>query len=408
VTRRRAALDYTVGALVALLALTATAQAKPAGVIPDIPTATHAPRVPQAHTADTNLPYGGGRVMHSNRTHLIFWEPAGSGLGFDSSYVSLLEGFLRNVAADSHKPTNVYGLSGQYTDASGAAAYSSSYAGAIMDKDALPGKGCTEPAAGPPGWNRCVNDLQVVSEIAHVLAAHRLPTGGRDIYFLVTPNGLGSCFGPGPDNCALGGAVATGYCGYHNNTPDGRILFAVIPYTAISGHCESDNPRPHGNAADPTISDLSHEHNETITDPYGDGWIDASGNENGDLCISSFGPSLGSTAAGPFNEVIHGGHYYLQEEYSNNDGGCQARDEADPVSFTSPSRAVHGHSVSFSAHASDPDGRIVAYDWYFGNGNGHHHHATHAFRRAGSYRVVLRAVDSSGNYAFASRLVTVR
>jgi hypothetical protein len=400
----RPALAAAAVAVAALLACAGGAQARISGVIADIPTGGH-PRShpPVAHAA--NLPYGGGRVMHSNRTHLIFWEPAGTGLGFDHSYISLLERFLRNVAADSHRPTNVYGLTGQYSDSGGIAAYSSSYAGTIIDRDPFPGNGCSEPSTGPPGWSRCVSDGQVVSEIEHVVAVHHLPTGGRDIYFLVTPDGLGSCFGSGPNNCALGGAAASGYCGYHNNSPDGRILFSLIPYTAIAGHCQSDNPRPNGSPADPTISDLSHEHNETVTDPYGDAWIDSSGNEDGDLCIASFGPNLGATAGGAYNEVIHGGHYYLQEEWSNNDGGCAARDESVRVSWGA--HVIHGRSVAFSASASDSDGGIVAFDWFFGDGDGHHHRATHTFRRAGSHRVVLRVVDSSGNYALSSRTVRV-
>ena len=71
---------------------------------------------PSARPRGPHLPYGGGPVLHSNRTHLIFWQPAGSGLDFDPGYQSLIETFLADVAADSRTPTNVYGLSGQYAD----------------------------------------------------------------------------------------------------------------------------------------------------------------------------------------------------------------------------------------------------------------------------------------------------
>jgi hypothetical protein len=391
-----------------LVAGASPAQAKRiAGVIPDIPTGGHVHVAPLAHAA--NLPYGGGPVMHSNRTHVIFWQPAGSGLVFEPGYRSLIETFMGNVAADSHKPTNVYSLSGQFGDAGGPAAYNSRFAGGILDTDALPGNGCNEPVLTGPGWSRCVNDGQIENEVAHMIGVHRFPTGTRDIYFLVTPNGLGSCVGAGPDGCALGGDANGSYCGYHSNTFDNRILYAVIPYNAVSGHCQSGNPRPNASTADPTMSVLSHEHNETVTDPLtqSPAWIDSSGNENGDLCIDQFGPALGATAAGPFNQVIHGGHYYLQEEWSNDDASCQPRDEADPVSFTVSRRAVRGRSVSLTARASDPDGRIVSYNWYFGNGNGHRRQTSHTWGRAGRYRVVLRIVDSAGNWAYASRVVTV-
>ena len=56
-------------------------------------------------------------------------------------------------------------------------------------------------------------------------------------------------------------------------TPIG-LLYAVIPYNAVPGHCQSDNPRPNSSTADPALSTLSHEHIETVTDPDGDAWTD--------------------------------------------------------------------------------------------------------------------------------------
>src|SRR5437763_927002 len=119
----------------------AVAQAKSiGGIVPDLPNAHVATRHHLAHAA--NLPYGGGPVLHSNRTHLIFWQPSGSGMTFDPGYEGLIEQFLRRVAADSHHPGNVYGLSGQYSDAQGAAAYDSSYGGSTVATDKPPHSRC--------------------------------------------------------------------------------------------------------------------------------------------------------------------------------------------------------------------------------------------------------------------------
>jgi hypothetical protein len=376
------------------------------GVVPDVPSRTIVHARAMAHAAD--LPYGGGPVLHANRTHLIFWRPSGSGMSFDPGYISSIETFLKRVAADSRKSTNVYGLTGQYHDAGGPAAYNSTYGGAVDVSDPLPPNGCTEPATGPPLWLHCLDDNQLEAEIQHVINADHLPTAEADVYFLITPNGLGSCESQGPDNCALGGSADGSYCGYHSSSPDGTILYAIIPYNAVPGHCQSSNPRPNGNTADPTISTISHEHSEMVTDPLGDAWIDGSGNENGDLCISDFGPNLGGLADSAFNEVIHGGRYYLQEEWSNDDASCQPRDEPDSVSVSAPRRARVGAEVTFTASASDPDGRIASYVWFFGEGRpGRRRRSWHAFKRAGSYRVVLRTTDSSGNYAYSSRSVRI-
>lgn len=375
------------------------------GVVPDVPTGGHVRGQPLAHAA-ADLAYGGGPVLHINRTYVIFWAPAGSGLGYDPGYQSLVEGFLANVAADSHRSTNVYGLSGQYHDSTGPAAYASTYGGAVTATDPLPANDCTEPPAPPlgtgPGWSVCLTNAQLQAEIAHVVGADGLPTTGHDIYFLVTPNGMGSCSSYGPDDCALGGDAAGSYCGYHDSDPEGTLLYAVIPYNALDGHCQSGNPRPNGSTADPAISTISHEHSEVVTDPLANAWLDGSGYENGDKCRGSYGPDLGGSATSAYNQVIHGFHYYLQSEYSNEDHSCQAHDESDSVGLSAPARVSAGRAFRVSAHASDPDGSIARYDWFFGQGRpGRGRTVSHTYTRAGRYRILLRVTDSAGTWAFA-------
>ncbi|MBV9416523.1 MAG: PKD domain-containing protein [Solirubrobacterales bacterium] len=395
------------GAMILLALLPAMADAKSfAGMVPDIPTGTHL----RAHLADqrhANLPYGGGPVLHANRTHAIFWAPAGSGLAFDPGYESLIETFLTDVAADSHSTANVYGLSGQYHDANGPAAYDSTYGGAVEATDPLPLGGCTEPAGTGPGWSVCLTDDQLEVEIQHVIAVNHLPTTAQDVYFLITPDGLGSCTDAGSTSCALGGGV-NGYCGYHSQTGSG-ILYAVIPFNAVPPHCQSNNPRPNSSTADPTISTISHEHNEMVTDPQGDAWIDSRGLEDGDLCVSSFGPALSGPGPTAWNEVIHGGHFFLQEEWSNATSGCEPRAKPQALWFASRRVSGRGRSLAFIAHGTDPDGHMLAYQWLFGDGRvGSGRRVSHTFRIPGSYRVLLRSTDSWGNWAFAGRTVRVR
>jgi hypothetical protein len=349
--------------------------------------------------------YQGGSVLHSNRTHVIFWRPAGSGLSFDPGYQSVIETFLARVAADSRRPTNVYGLTGQYYDSGGPAAYDSIYSGAVLASDPLPANGCTEPPLTGPGWGVCLTDAQLQGEIARVVSVDRLPTTETDIYFLVTPDGLGSCTDASSSQCALAGA--SGYCGYHSSTVEG-ILYAVIPYNAVPGHCQAGDPRPNSSTADPALSTISHEQIEIITDPEGDAWVNSSGQEVSDLCIKQFGPNLGGSGAGVWNQVIHGGHYYLQDVWSNDASSCQPRAKADPIWFRTSSHPRARAPTSFFARASDPDGAIVSYDWFFGDGGtGRQRRAAHTFKRAGVYRVVLRTTDSAGNDAFSARVVRV-
>ena len=373
------------------------------GIVPDGARRAAGPR---AHIAAGALPYQGGPVMHSNRTVLIFWEPSGSGLSFDPGYMALIERFLGDVAAASHATTNVYSLSGQYHDDSGPAAYASSYGGAVLDTAPLPANGCVEPPVTGPAWAYCLSDSQYESEIIRVIHADRLPIGPGVIYFMVTPDGLGSCEDSGPQNCALGGSASGSYCGYHSSTPDGEVLYALIPYNAVSGHCQSDNPRPNSSTADPTISTLSHEHNETVTDPLGNGWIDTQGHENGDLCITAYGGDLGGTGATVFNEQINGSPYYLQEEYSDMDAGCRPRARPDTAGIRERTVA---RGIRFTGRGSAPGARIASYDWFFSDGRtAHGATVVHRFGRAGRYLVGLRVVDSNGNYGYATSRVSVR
>ncbi len=207
-------------------------------------------------------------------------------------------------------------------------------------------------------------------------------------------------------SCALGGQL-NGYCGYHTQTAAGTVLYAVIPYNAVSGHCQSDNPRPNSDSADPTISTLSHEHNEMITDPEDDAWVDSSGNEDGDLCITSFGPRLGGSGGSIYNESINGGHYYIQEEWSNADGGCAPRTSADSAHFAAR-RAGRGHLVTLAGTGQAPGRQIVSYRWLFGDGHSAvGRHVNHRFARSGAYRILLRAIDSWGNWGVYARTIRV-
>jgi hypothetical protein len=391
---------------VAVLAAAGPAYARaPGGFVPDLPPGTHLHLRAIAHAG--NLPYNAGPVLHSNRAHVIFWQPSGSGLTFEPGYEWLVGRFLRDVAADSHLPTNVYGLSGQYRDSGGPAAYNVTAGTNVVARDPLPPNGCVEPFVTGPGWTVCLTDQQLQEEIDRAIAAAHLPVTGHEVYFLVTPRGLGSCTDSTSTSCALGG-MPNGYCGYHSQTSAGA-LYAVIPYNAVPGHCPSGNPRPNSSAADPAISSISHEHNEMVTDPFGDAWVDGFDQEDGDLCVTNFGPVLGGTGSRAWNQVIHGDHFFLQDEWSNENGACEPRDESDRVWFSAPARALVHSQIHLRAHGRDPDGAIVGYMWFFGDHRSvRGRFAAHRFARPGRYRIVLRVTDRAGNWAFSARSIGVR
>jgi hypothetical protein len=353
-----------------------------------------------------SISYQGGPVLNATRTHVIFWAPAGSGLSFDPGYVALVQQFLADVAADSHMTTNEYAVTGEYGDAAGPSAYASTYAGSVLDTDPLPGNGCTEPAQTGPGWSDCLTDSQLEDELAHVLSVERLPPGGDNIYLIVTPSGFGSCSDSSSSACALGGP-RSGYCGYHSSMPSGT-LYAVIPYNAVPGHCQSGNPRPNSSSADPALSSISHEQAETITDPLGNAWTDASGDEIGDLCLNDYGPALGGSGASAWDESINGHHYWLQELYSRLQGRCVARVRPDAVWIAGSGRLRAGAPVTFAGHGRMPGGSVAGFLWTFGDGERASRRVVrHVYARAGTYELRLRIADSAGNWAFATRSIRV-
>jgi hypothetical protein len=224
------------------------------------------------------------------------------------------------------------------------------------------------------------------------------------------PNGFASCFDTGPSDCALGGDANAGYCGYHADIGSARLLYAVIPYNALDGHCRSSRPRPNGSTADPTISTIAHELAETATDPLGDAWSDDSGNEIADLCLHNFGPDVGGSS-GPtaYNQVIDGGHYYLQDLWSNYGHGCAATAPPDHVAIGGPRRAATGRAVLLAAAARARGRTFVSYAWSFGNRRVRRTSSTvmHLWDRPGRYTVTVTATDSWGDRVTATHAIRI-
>jgi hypothetical protein len=259
--------------------------------------------------ATSNLTYHSGAVMHSNTTHTIFWVP--SGYSVNSSYISLINHFLIDVAAADNVTSNVYYSDKQYYSVSGGVKYyittTSTFGGAYLDTNPYPVSGC---APYMTGMTECLTDAQIQAEIQRVITLKGWASNSTTEFFMFTANNVGS---------QAGSYYAfNDYCAYHSWF--GSVLYANMPYTGFSLSSCGVPQSPNGNwAADSTISVLSHEHNETITDPRGTGWYDGSGNENGDKCAWRFG-SVSSSLK--YNQTINGHHYILQKEWSNSTARC--------------------------------------------------------------------------------------
>jgi hypothetical protein len=317
-------------ALLALLALGGGARSHASG---HAPFEAEGPELSPMGTASSSVPltYHGGNVMHSNKVYAIYWVPAGQSVS--ANYRSVIDGYFQNVAADDGKTTNVYATSNEYTDGGGRAAYNTTWGGSLVDTQAFPASGCTNyNPLTQANFPVCLTDAQITTEIDRVAVAQNWTRDGSAIVFMFTPKNVGTCNG--------GSCFANAFCAYHSAfwNGHGTFVYANMPYDASTSTCGSGwVAQPNGDDADLTLNVTSHEHMEAITDPFLDAWFDANGNENGDRCAWTFGTPVGGSGLTAYNQVINGGHYYLQQEWSNATNGCVLTGMAVPANTALPS-----------------------------------------------------------------------
>jgi hypothetical protein len=304
----------------------------------------------------TNLNYHGGAVLHSTKVYTIFWVP--SGYSFPTGYASTINTYFQDLAHDSGRSTNVYSSDGQYTDSTGRADYNVTYGGTTTVTAAYPSNACDDGLGSYTAV--CLDSAQMASEINAVAVANSWPRDLSTMYFLFTPETVGSCFDPGAHSSSNGCAYQE-YCAYHTNADEGsgqRIIWANQPWTAdtsVLWGCDMGE-YPNNNDADPTISVTSHEHNEAATDPINGGgwWNTSTGMENGDQCAWTFG-TVGGTDPYQYSQTINGHHYFMQQEWDNITTSCLQTTPPRLFSF-SPSSGPPGTQVVIKGSGLAPSG----------------------------------------------------
>ena len=394
----------TAGGRVSYLPLNEAVEAKGAGPIRST--------VPNSE-GEPPLVYHGGPVMHSHKAYAIFWAP--SGYSFPAGYAAAITEYLERVAADSGKPSNVYSVSAQYTDETGHATYSDTYGGSVNDTHAYPTSGTcpTYTGIGGESFTACISDAKLEAEVDTVIGEQSWPRGLGAEYYVVLPPHAGSCFDTGGTEC-----FDTDYCAYHSYTlASPHAIYANISYSPGDpegcGVSQYPNGKSNGNVDD-SLSSLSHEANESITDPTLEAWYDEEGLENGDECRNTpfeedFGPPLGGSSGTLFNQEIGGGHYYLQQEWSNDIEDCAQRVGLPTPVIANPGQVVVGQSASFNGSGSFPgDGGIDSFEWDFGDsGTASGPKPVHTFSTTGAFLVTLTLTDDGGFTSSTTREVTV-
>jgi PKD repeat protein len=371
----------------------------------------HAPRSSALRPFDaffTNLDYNGGPVMPSNTNYTVYWRPTTGAEAYPSDYQPGLNRYFADLAHDSKGHENVDSVAAQYNDAAGQfAEYESHFGGALVDTHAYPTNGCTRAAI-------CLTDAQIQTELVRFVKEQKLPTDLEHEYFLLTPPHVESCFDPAGFECSAGVAEEFAvYCAYHGNIhlPAGQLIYANDPYVTGNLGCD-DGEHPNGTSDGALQGGLSHEHNESITDPEpNNAWTDfvtgrTTGYEIGDKCGGEPGTPIGFAPDGSvYNQVINGDKYWYQEEWSNQKHTCLQRltfeGERPTARFTSS--PVGGNEIAFNAARSTAPGGVARYSWQFNDGGEPSEPAetttptvTHNFSSTGSQTVALTVFASNG------------
>jgi PKD repeat protein len=385
------------------------------GVVPSRPSGAPAgTSIASPHTGSP-VTYHSGPVQHSSTAYAIFWAP--STTPFSTSYATTISTYFKDVAHDSFTATNPYGADVQYWDGTATAkkflSYAVTFKGAFVDSHAYPANGCPNYLLDDGTMSlRCLTDAQIVKEIKAVITAHAFPKGIVNQYFLFTPKGIASCFTSGA--LSSGGCYDPqnfqGYCAYHSFSGTGTtaVLYANMHFANITG-CSSGQS-PSGNDADSVINEVSHEHQETMTDPLGTAWYDVNGNEIADKCVFTFGAPLGTSTFGQYNEVINTHKYWLQEIWSNRASACVQRNTypQPTASFTySPSAPVHGTPVAFHSTSHSGDGTALTFRWLFPTATSTSANPSYTFASAGTKQVTLIVADTHGDQKKVTRAITV-
>jgi hypothetical protein len=286
-----------------------------------------------ANPSGIPVAYHGGQVMRGVTIHTVFWAPAG--YRFDGSpssgtlgYQPLIQQFLADAAHDSGTGSNVFSLLNQYGDGSGNGSYSIHYDPAVDSiTDTNPYPTGSNQCPSPSGTATCVTDLQLQQELDKLIGPQNAAARGlSNLWFIFLPPDVDTCI-------TLGSCATNAYAGYHSlfDLGHGATVYAAIPdplveVTPPPGSDPQGNPE-----AEATIDTVAHEAVEGITDPKGTGWMDPNGFETGDKCETGpqQGTPLGYAADGsPYNQVINGHQYLIQDMWSNARGGCVSSSSA--------------------------------------------------------------------------------
>jgi hypothetical protein len=235
--------------------------------------------------------YHGGPVIHGQTNIYYIWY----GNWTNNTATTLLPFLAQNIGGSSY-----FNINTTYYDKSGTHVSNAvGLAGQIND-------------AYSQGTSLTDAGVQLV--VTNAINGGRLPYDANGVYFVLTSADVAESSG-----------FCSKYCGWHTyaSTALGPVNYAFIgnPDRCPTA-CEAQSVSPNGNAgADGMASIISHELEESATDPQLNAWYDRRGEENADKCAWTFGSLSTASNGSRYNVVLNGVQYLIQQNWVNKGSG---------------------------------------------------------------------------------------
>ena len=259
------------------------------------PTQPGASKPTSSATVGSNgISYHGGPIILGTTHTYFIWYGNWSG----NSATSLLPAFADTIGGSPY-----YNINTTYYNGSGKK---------ITNAVALSGQAFDMYSQGT-----ALSDSSVATVVSNAINSGTLPKDANGVYFVLTSADVNETSG-----------FCTQYCGWHTHGKLGRtdIKYAFVgnPDRCPSA-CGAQTTSPNGNAgADGMVSIISHELEESVTDPDLNAWYDGAGLENADKCAWKFGTTYTTSNGALANMNLAGIDYLIQENWVNASGGSCA------------------------------------------------------------------------------------
>ena len=269
------------------------------------------------------ISYHGGPVMRNGVNVYYIWY---GDWGQDAAANGILTDLAKNIGGSPY-----FAINTTYGDTSGNVQNTVTYAGSSADTGSL---------------GTSLTDSSIWTLVNNALAARKLPVDANGVYFVLTAPYVAETSG-----------FLTKYCVWHTY---GSFNGTMIKYafigdpTANMGACSMQTTSPNGDAgADAMASVISHEMEESATDPQLNAWYDASGAEDADKCAWTFGQTYSAANGSMANMKLGTRDFLIQQNWVNSGGGFCA------LSFApSPDFSI---SVSPASQSVSPGGTTGTY-----------------------------------------------